>query len=112
MIESRDSFIGIFTRRQSNHDFNRGGREIVDRANLDLLFSSGVFNRADDGFGRSTKRELPNYEVVVVSFFNLGPDFYFAIAFIVLAGVHQPALRKVRQQLEFPVLENGDLRLE
>src|ERR1700751_48200 len=112
MIESRDGFIRIFTRRQRNHDFNRGGREIVDRANLDLSFSSGVFDRADDGFGRSTKRELPNYEAVVVPFFNLGPDSDFAVAFIVLAGVHQTALRKVRQQLEFLALEDGDLRLE
>jgi hypothetical protein len=47
MIESRNRFIRVFTRRQRNHDFNRRSGEVVDRANFELSFSGRILDRTD-----------------------------------------------------------------
>ena len=102
-------FLRVHARRAFDFDLDGFGREIVDGFDFQLALARGVLDGGDERLGGGGGRDFRDLHGGLVLGLDAGADFHRAFAILVIAGVHQPAGREVRQALEGLLFEDGDL---
>src|ERR1700722_17541077 len=112
MIQCGNGLLWVLSGGKGDQYLHLRSGEIADGTNFDPSFSSRFFDGCDHGLCRGSERNFPNNKFIAFSWFDLGAQLDFAIATVVFGGIHQSALREVRQEFETFILKYGALRLQ
>ena len=92
-------------------DLHLVGGVVVDARNLDLVLLGRLLDRRHQRLGGGGGRNFADDEVAADDF-DLRPQRNLAVAVVVFAHIHQPALLEIRVELEGFAPQLRDLRLE
>ena len=90
-VERVDDLLGIGAARHLDLDFDLLGGIVGDGADLDLVFTRGIFDRGDELFGIRTEGYVADYDALGVGGVELGAHQHFAIAVIVFGEIGEAA---------------------
>ena len=92
-------------------DFHLVGGVVIHARNLDFVLFGGFFDRCDQCFGGGGRRNFTDDQVAADDF-DLRAQRDLAVAVVVLAHIHQPALLEIGIKLELLSPQHRDFGFE